>query len=130
MFGRPLPAAAATAAVTIAARTARARTAEMRMLLLDGWQEALRPSGRGGFRYGSSTTIAPSTTRTGYVGTGSVAGSERGTPVAGADDRADLLVPVPLAERPVVVGAAVLDRVERAAAVVDADPEAALLDDL
>src|SRR5207248_1650803 len=41
-----------------------------------------------------------------------------------ADDAAAILVPVALAERAVVVRAAVLDRVQLAAAVVDADEEA------
>jgi hypothetical protein len=50
--------------------------------------------------------------------------------VAGADDPAEILVPVALAERAVVVRAAILDRIELAAAVVDADEEAAVADDL
>ena len=50
--------------------------------------------------------------------------------VARADDPAAILVPVALAERAVVVRAAVLDRVQLAAAVVDADEEAAVADDL
>jgi len=50
--------------------------------------------------------------------------------VARTDDPALVLVPVALAERAVVVRAAVLDRVQRAAAVVDADPEVAFPDDL
>jgi hypothetical protein len=50
--------------------------------------------------------------------------------MAGADDATAVLVPVALAERAVVVRAAILDRVELAAAVVDADEEASLADDL
>jgi hypothetical protein len=48
----------------------------------------------------------------------------------GADDPAQILVPVALAERAVVVRAAVLDREQLAAAVVDADEEVAEADDL
>src|SRR5690242_8449571 len=44
-----------------------------------------------------------------------------GRPVARADDGAAILVPLALAQRPVVVRAAILDGVEPAAAVVDAD---------
>src|SRR5579859_1408414 len=50
--------------------------------------------------------------------------------VARADDAAAILVPVALAERAVVVRAAILDRVQLAGAVVDADEEAPLADDL
>src|SRR5207248_393945 len=53
---------------------------------------------------------------------------ERGA-VARAHNRAVVFVPRALAERPVVVGAAILDRVERAAAVVDADVGARPRDD-
>ena len=68
---------------------------------------------------------------TGYVATGRYAGRVSGPPradvearaVPRADDDALVRVPVALAERPVVVRAAVLDRDELAAAVVDADVE-------
>ncbi len=43
--------------------------------------------------------------------------------VARADDDAQLGLPIALAERPVVVGAAILDRMKRSGAVVDADRE-------
>jgi hypothetical protein len=49
--------------------------------------------------------------------------------VARADDDALVLLPVALAQRPVVVRAAVLERVKLAAAVVDANVEMAVLDD-
>src|SRR6059058_1973174 len=51
-------------------------------------------------------------------------------PVARTDDAAAVLVPVALAKRAVVVRAAVLDRVELAAAVVDPDEQASLANDL
>src|SRR3954451_13625881 len=48
--------------------------------------------------------------------------------VARAFDRARGLVELPLGERPVVVGAAVLDRVQGPLAVEDADLDAVVLD--
>ncbi|HET7353449.1 MAG TPA: hypothetical protein VFJ11_05295, partial [Gaiellaceae bacterium] len=47
-----------------------------------------------------------------------------------ADDAAAVLVPVALAERAVVVRAAILDRLQLAAAVVDTDAETSLANDL
>src|SRR6476620_94832 len=52
---------------------------------------------------------------------------EEGT-VAGALDRAGGLVELALGERPVVVGAAILDRVKRAVAVEDANLAPVMLD--
>ena len=78
----------------------------------------------------TSITIIPSSrTRTGYVATGRYAGQRQRVPgpqvEAGAVPRAHDLarprVPLALAERAVVVRAAVLDRVELAAAAVEPD---------
>ena len=86
----------------------------------------------------SLTLTIPSSTRTGYVATGSTAGSVSARPradvdvraVSWADRDAVVAVEVALAERPVVVRAAVLERVVLAVQVVDADGDRAGVDDL
>ncbi len=86
---------------------------------------------------GTSTFTHPSSTRTANVATGSNAGSVSGRPVAMSKRepwRGQIAMHSsgshsPFAERPVVVRAAVLERVVGAVAVVDADPDEPGVDD-